>query len=483
MSNQADLALAYSTYRPLLLGALGRLATRGYPVPPDEGLGLIHDFFLDVWPTLRNRHDPDRGSLSTYVFGSFVNFARPRIVRMRRWQAQLADDEPVYPPSSQASPDSALDIEKVHRALAELPFEDRQLLMDRFGTGMSERHLAKGAGRSRYRVREQLIQALAKLITLLDDRELLPARDRALARLLWVDALPLAEAARQLHLTPAQARAARTRVLSSVNWVMQRQAEDPRETPMTDLCNLWRQFVMHPEDGTIREHVARVRERLVDHIDDCPACGETLPPNAELLSAIYRVLGAIDDSTDGEDDLLQLHAELENDVREAVTSILYPALPDSVRRGVEGTFDPVVVFQAIDAIAMLIDRHWTDENTRRPLTLTPEGLFELAHGTPPRKLAERAALVTEIGIMSKLDTRPAERLLHWALAAARTFTMNHPEGHFFPGVTMSVSRSGDLEVRGVSRAPQLDLATEWAPGNGQSAPVLTAAAAAATFSR
>ena len=40
---------AYRLHRSLLFGALSKLAWSGFAVPPDEGLDLIHDFFIEAW--------------------------------------------------------------------------------------------------------------------------------------------------------------------------------------------------------------------------------------------------------------------------------------------------------------------------------------------------------------------------------------------------------------------------------------------------
>src|SRR4051812_39949290 len=84
-----SLDIDYARYRRLLTAALARLARNGYAVPPDEGLDLIHDFFVEAWEGLIHRFDADKASFETYIYGAFIRFARPRIVRLNRLRSGL----------------------------------------------------------------------------------------------------------------------------------------------------------------------------------------------------------------------------------------------------------------------------------------------------------------------------------------------------------------------------------------------------------
>jgi hypothetical protein len=57
---------------------------QGFLTPPADGLDLIHDFFADEWINLRRIYDPAKGSYRAYAYRAFVQFVRPRIVRMQR---------------------------------------------------------------------------------------------------------------------------------------------------------------------------------------------------------------------------------------------------------------------------------------------------------------------------------------------------------------------------------------------------------------
>lgn len=125
---------AYVRYRPLLFSALSGLAKHGFAASPDDGLDLIHDFFLDAWHPLVRNYDWKRAKFETYVYASFVRFARPRIIRLHRWNDALVQpsgltmldtaEVRVEPPET-----AQRDIKAVSVAAAKLvPFE-RELLI------------------------------------------------------------------------------------------------------------------------------------------------------------------------------------------------------------------------------------------------------------------------------------------------------------------------------------------------------------------
>src|SRR5437867_551554 len=85
--------IQFPQFRRLLLGAIGHLCRQGFSVPPSEVMDLLHDFYADAWHDLSVRYDPSRGKPETYVYRAFVLYARPRIIRMRRWQMALIETE------------------------------------------------------------------------------------------------------------------------------------------------------------------------------------------------------------------------------------------------------------------------------------------------------------------------------------------------------------------------------------------------------
>src|ERR1700742_3565091 len=89
-----DIDQSYVELRPLFFLALGRLARQGFVTSPADGLDLIHDFFADEWAKVKRTYKPSRGNYRAYAYKSFVQFVRPRIVRIQRFQNyKLRPDE------------------------------------------------------------------------------------------------------------------------------------------------------------------------------------------------------------------------------------------------------------------------------------------------------------------------------------------------------------------------------------------------------
>lgn len=206
----------YQKFRALFFSALAGLARRGYPVPPDDGLDLVHDFFVEAWPSLVERHDPAKSRLSTYAFSAFVQFARPRIVKLHRWRRQL-DEEAVEEAGDDGSGvELKIDGARLERARQALSFEDREPLEARFVKGQSERDLAKALGITRYRARERLAQSLTRLVSGLQDRALSNSTDWQIALAIWRDGRPLAAIAAELGLTEDQVRARKRKIIAAL---------------------------------------------------------------------------------------------------------------------------------------------------------------------------------------------------------------------------------------------------------------------------
>lgn len=205
-------ATDYERFRALFFSALAGLARRGYVAAPDEGLDLIHDFFVEAWPTIVERHDPNLSRFSTYAYKAFVQFARPRIVRLRRWGRQLD----VPPPESETDVETSIDIARMQNAFATLGKRDRELLEARFVLGRSEREIAQSLGTTRYRTREMLVGALAGLVSALQDKALTESSTWAIAVGLWRDGRSMADVAASMNLTESQVRARKRKLLEAL---------------------------------------------------------------------------------------------------------------------------------------------------------------------------------------------------------------------------------------------------------------------------
>lgn len=213
-----DQETAYLRLRRLLFGALARLARQGFTAPPADALDLIQDFFAEVWPTVSGNFDPARGTkLETYAYQAFVRFARPRIVELHRWRnllvgtselARMSDRTPVDEVS-----ESERDLIAVADAVRTLPSLHRDVLTAYLASGRpSERAIAGKFSLSRYRLRQTLAEAFARVAVALGERGPISERDWLVARALWEERRTPAEAADRLGMTLQQIRNARERI-------------------------------------------------------------------------------------------------------------------------------------------------------------------------------------------------------------------------------------------------------------------------------
>jgi len=184
----------YHRLLPVFYRALGKLTRQGFVVPPDLGLDLIHDFIAEAWPKLMKGFDPEQGSLEAYCFGALVRFARPRIVRMQRWQAQHLGQEIIDSmPGGQTGVSDALRGQVVS-VLDAMESPEREVVMDYFATkAVSERALARKHGVTRYGIRELLVQGLARLMTQLHRPPLIKVWDWNVAVESWQNGRTVSE--------------------------------------------------------------------------------------------------------------------------------------------------------------------------------------------------------------------------------------------------------------------------------------------------
>jgi RNA polymerase sigma factor (sigma-70 family) len=213
-----DQEAAYLRLRRLLFGALARLARQGFTAPPADALDLIQDFFAEVWPAVSANFDPARGTkLETYVYQAFVHFARPRIAELHRWRNLLVDTVELARisdrlPVAEAS-ESERDLGAVADAIRALPPLHRDVLTAYLASGRpSERAIAEKFSLSRYRLRQTLAEAFARVAIALGERGRISERDWLVARALWEERRTPAEAAGHLGMTSQQIRNARERI-------------------------------------------------------------------------------------------------------------------------------------------------------------------------------------------------------------------------------------------------------------------------------
>ncbi len=294
-----DLGTAYEKLTPILLRALGALARNGFALPPTDALDFIHDFFIDVWPTVSSHFDPNKGSLENYVYVAFVHFARPRIVRLKRLQNALVDPmllETVEIPH-RARPDIGfwLDYKNWTDAIASLPGRDRQLLSAYLHEGGgSERYLAKKTGLSRYAIREELICILGRLTALFGRPPDVGHDDWKVAEAIWLDGRSIHETATLLATTIEAVRRAKARNARVIVEALRRfESKDGKvdvgsaQASKGETMNpesLLHKVLMSPGDTTL---LREVRERSVEVLAALDRQDLVLPARPEPVDALW----------------------------------------------------------------------------------------------------------------------------------------------------------------------------------------------------
>jgi RNA polymerase sigma factor (sigma-70 family) len=458
--------VGYRVYRRTLLSVLNRLAIRGYAVAPGDGLEIVHDFFLEVWPGLRERYDPTKGSVESYVRGAFIRFARPRIIRNAKWTANLWEphaialvEEPV-----DDEREDRLDVAFLREAFASLSPLHRDVLRQRLIVGTSEREIARRLRVSRYRVRELAAEALGHLSVKIGETGLVGARDWPLAYTLWAEERTLPDAAAKLGLTSDQARRARLRMLRALSSAVTAGSQPARRrrTPMNDLCSLWRDLVHSPKDVTLIDRVRAHLEEILDHVEHCEECLRIADEATDIVS-VYAALASDELSPEDNevlDDMLAARRDDDADVERAVTDVLLPQLGGKLHdlAAIGPDVTPIRLFLAIDAVAMLAERLLSDEREQRELVLTPEGAF-MYHG---RTVADSRVVIGEISHVAGVSEPTAERLATWWLPNAA-----RQQPRLFSG--LEARPLNDRSVRMTARPGyedldgDMDLARQWQP--------------------
>lgn len=166
--SEAALKELYDRYARLLFSVAHHMV--GDRAAAEE---IVLDAFTQVWEKAK-RYNPDRASLSTWM----VSITRYRAIdRLRRWDARPEKDSVYWEDvnfevSSQrhnpeASTEEKLLQERVQRALAELPVEQRQALALAYFKGMSHSQIASALKLPLGTVKTRIRLAMEKLRRLL----------------------------------------------------------------------------------------------------------------------------------------------------------------------------------------------------------------------------------------------------------------------------------------------------------------------------
>jgi RNA polymerase sigma factor (sigma-70 family) len=350
-----SLEIAYVNLRPLLFGALGKLARQGFVVSPSDSMDLIHDFFIEAWEGITSRYDPEKGSFESYVYGAFVFFARPRIIKLLRMRGYPLD--PLEPDESETSCYSSDDLEKVRRAIFQLPEHEREVLgRYLYSNERSERGLAKEFSVSRYQLREILTGALGRIVVLLNRPERMPERDWQVALALWRDKRSVPGAAAYLGLTETQVRRAQARnsmlLAEALKYFRPNRGDyerrphmsgsynSPSQARTVTACDLLKKAFRSPNDYEILQQVRQRSDEVLKALEDEEALGisdeevESLDPLwvAEIYEAIAANFEPPPEDAETIQALLDANAQEEYSIGLAYHQALMQDLPDELQR-------------------------------------------------------------------------------------------------------------------------------------------------------
>ena len=462
----SDAGPAYEKYKPLLFSALAHLARQGYVAPASDGLDLVHDFFLEAWAGLKKRYDPSKGSFGTYVFGAFARFARPRIVKSIRWRQNLYAPEELIQLTQGATQEVTatemnLDLQVVRRALGALTDRDQGVLRAALTSGLSEREAARRLGTSRYKLRQQSAEALARLASAINEPEALANQNWQVARALWLEDRDFAEVTRSLNLTASQTRSMRRRVLKTLALAVSvEQSRTHAEANMgTDLCSFWKRLVSNPKDPETLSEVRRLRAELADHLEDCPAC-LTAAEKADNPGALYSALATSEEELSAEDlkvreELLRARADDDAAVERAIIDALLPSLPRGLATqwSVERGMTPLTLFRSINSVSMLVEDLIRRNRPSVPPELTAWG--EVLSNE--KAVIKRDVVLGEIREVAKVHAETAGQLFDWVFSAAQS----NPK--LFPSLDSWPQGMDRIRLVLAPRPPVLDLFERWSP--------------------
>jgi len=461
------LEVAYPQLRPLFFAALGRLARHGFVVSPDDSMDLVHDFFAEVWNGLERNFNPEVGNFESYAYGAFIRFARPRIIRLKRWQNSLiATHELDSFPDRSAVRTERLDEALVRQALANLPGGEQGILQRYiYGEYASERRFAKELGISRYHLREILVGTLGRLAVSLDKPSRITPQDWDVACALWRDRRTIQEASAVLGMTAQRVRSANSRNVRFLAGVLKhyqprtwsperkRKMEEKRQLEALEIL---KNALQSPNDlellASVRVRGQEILQAL--ELSDTAVVDQTmegLRPEwvADVYQAIFEAVG-VDRNFEANPAALEAeeaHEDEDITIGKAFRDTLLADLPDYLRYPAdlmslpEITADeqahlrrapdvvagkpesewwlmhgirPVTVFYAIESISGLLNRYIRRGRIpKAPLILGDESIVTI--GTEEEKYALANVMRGEISRRAECRSDIAAALYAWIL--------------------------------------------------------------------
>jgi hypothetical protein len=409
-----SIAEAYK-HRGLLFQALAKLAAQGFPAQPVDAADIVHDFFLEGLTDVLRTFNPQRAAFTTYMYASFVQFARSRIVRLQRQRGVLlppADLMRLMDRSKVAQgPEEDLDSQRARFVIDRLSRPHRELLEKWLTSNhVSERELARSLGWSRYKLRQQLVEALGRASLELTATTRIGDIDTRVAEAIWRDGLTVDEAAARLQLTSQRVRNSHARFQQYIAQALSPLSAGKQARARSDemsnevMQRLLHQIAHDPDlDAVIRQvasHAAELVTYLEEAGDAVEADWRALP--AERLARIYDTLGRELGGADDGDDLLS-----EEDNR-----ALFEAYAND-RRAVGTAFDGALVPSLPNGIVPLLDacrgRHRVGPEERARLREEPD---VVAGGDHAESLTEFGLTPAHLVLASDAIAMLVERVLH-----------------------------------------------------------------------
>jgi len=286
----------------LLWKLLGKLATRGYVVPPSDAQDVIHDFYVYAWPQLLQRFDPSRGAFNSYLASAFYRYGRHRIVQLQAWRRRLQDvTELAERSAADPLPEDAAELAQIRAIVDRLDEPGRTILLARL-EGRSERDLERSLNLSRHRQRELLIDALGRVGLQFGGLSAGRSIDGRVAESLWRDDRTIADTALQLGVSVADVRASRLRNVARIAGAIKKPSQSRRTDMPNDLLQLVKSAMLgevRPERlDEIRRHAADIRILMEDEeIEFSSSEVEMLAERSTAVAAVYEALAgeAIED--------------------------------------------------------------------------------------------------------------------------------------------------------------------------------------------
>lgn len=462
-----DIDQSYRELRPLFFLALGRLARQGFVTSPADGLDLIHDFFADEWVKLGRTYKPSKGNYRAYAYQSFVQFVRPRIVRIQRFQNyKLRPDEVESalnePAATFPNPEMSYDHQLVRAKIAELPQLQREILTDYvYSDKVSERALAQTYSLTRHRLRELLVDSLGRVLVRLERPKEISVADWQVALALWRDARSISQTAKYLHLTEHQVRSANKRNFEFLTRVLSvyhphgtvRRQEMAKTLVVLGARELFKKTIFSPGDEELLNSIAQRAEEIMNSLDGPEAMDiseeEVRSLHPHWVARVYEALataGEEEESLDISTEPDYAHVEAEFEVGQAYKLSLIPGLPphladlpgwlsnlpevdDDERKDLLDTpsargadpysrdlarygVTPLTVLDATNAVSRLLQRYLRSGRLREPIILSHYGVNE-------GEVLRAEHLADEVSQVAVCREPTARVLLDWSIEVAQ----------------------------------------------------------------